>query len=154
MQHQFNYKKQKFFDFNLIFLQNFENNFWVWVTMFLTCGLPSMSILYKSNEHHWQDSILALWLAWVFMDRDNKSFWINWPKVTRRSYHHHRCLDTAHYANLTSHLYYNFIRVLTIHLNMAWHHNIKIVYRQTPTCKFLHLHVTICNTCCISLWSL
>ena len=48
-----------FFEFNLISLQNFENNFRSSVTMNLTCGLPSMSLPYKSIEHHWQDSILA-----------------------------------------------------------------------------------------------
>jgi len=37
--------------------------------MNLTCGLPSMSLPYKSIEHHWQDSILAFWLAWVFTKR-------------------------------------------------------------------------------------
>jgi hypothetical protein len=60
-----------------------------------------------------------------------------WPKLTQRLHHHHRCLDTARYANLTSHLCYDFITVLTVHLNMKWHHNIKIVYRETPICKFL-----------------
>jgi len=45
---------------------------------------------------------------------------------------YHICLDRAHCAILTSYLYYNLNVVLALYLIIDWHHDINVVYKQTP----------------------
>jgi hypothetical protein len=57
---------------------------------------------------------------------------ISRPTLNQWLCHHHRCLDTTHYAILICYLYeyYPFHTVLAWYLTIHWHYNINIAHRN------------------------
>ena len=67
--------------------------------------------------------------------------------------HHHRCLDTSHYAVFTPYLFSIFKTVVTLYLPVDLHRNSNTVYRQHLV-HIYHLSMITRNICCIGLRSL